>query len=442
MTVLQKKNIANDAVDHTKVDEADNYTWLGDHSFVGGSASVATPTDPAHAAPKSYVDGIALGLKWKSPVRVRAQGNINLSAPGATIDGVTMSVDDRVCCDQQTVTTQDGFYLFKGAATPMVRTDDAQVGVSFAGVAFFVEEGTVDADKGFLCSNDIGTDVVGTDDLSIGYFAGAVGAHALGGASHTADTLANLNTKISDADVAGIGNANTWTRKQTVTPSTGEIAIEGNGADNAAGAAFAGVYGVGGDSTGGNGNGGDGGVFSGGALNGTGTDGAGVQGTGGGTTGTGVVAIGATNGCGLVAQADATTPVRAALRLVPQDADASGPLEGDIQKISSGRFRGYSGTAAKNLDEECIQVMHLVTAGEVTAGYFTLATNPANAQSVRVAIVGGLPQVNKQVVGATGVTPDFDVLSTNQIHINNNGAATGLSGDIIADDVLIIDYVK
>jgi hypothetical protein len=440
MTVLQKKNIADDAVDADKIDLADDYAWTGEHDFTAGTVLAPTPTLDAHAATKAYVDGVAIGLKWRSPVRVRAQGNIDLSAPGAIIDGITMSVDDRVCCDQQTTGTEDGFYLWKGAATPMVRTDDAATGMGFAGIAFFAEEGT-DADKGFVCSNDQGSDVIGTDALTMAYFSGAVGAHAIGGASHTADTLANLNTKISDADVAGIGNANTWTRKQTTTPSVAEDALAANGGDNASGNAGAGVVGTGGDSSGGDGNGGDGGVLTGGALNGSGADGAGARCTGGGTTGTGLIAIGASNGCGLVAQADASTPVRAALRLVPQDAVASGPLEGDIQKITSGRFIGYA-AAAKTLDEERIQVMHLVTAGEVTAGYFTLATNPVNAQSVRVAIVGGLPQVNKQVVGATGATPDFDVLSTNQVHINNNGAATGLSGDITTDDVLIVDYVK
>jgi stage V sporulation protein SpoVS len=91
-----------------------------------------------------------------------------------------------------------------------------------------------------------------------------------------------------------------------------------------------------------------------------------------------------------------------------------------------------------------IQYMHKVTAGEVTAGYLTLPSNPSpnNFAGVMVDVVAGTRQVNKQAVGATGVTPDFDILSTNQLHINNNGAATGLSGDIVADDVLIINYTR
>jgi len=86
------------------------------------------------------------------------------------------------------------------------------------------------------------------------------------------------------------------------------------------------------------------------------------------------------------------------------------------------------------------QEMHKVTSGEVTAGHFTLSQNPSNAQCVTVDVYDGIRQVNKQVVGGTGVTPDFDVLNTNELHINNNGAATGLSEVIEEDDVLIITY--
>ena len=48
--------------------------------------------------------------------------------------------------------------------------------------------------------------------------------------------------------------------------------------------------------------------------------------------------------------------------------------------------------------------------------------------------------MNKQIVGSTGATPDFDILTNNQLHINNTGAATGLSELLIEDDVLMIYY--
>ena len=104
------------------------------------------------------------------------------------------------------------------------------------------------------------------------------------------------------------------------------------------------------------------------------------------------------------------------------------------RKQTRGEF--LSGVAGESFVHE----MHLITSGEVTAGYFTLASNPTTASKVSASVVGGPRQVNKQVVGATGATPDFDVLSTNQFHFNNNGAATGLSEEIAENDIVIIEY--
>lgn len=95
-----------------------------------------------------------------------------------------------------------------------------------------------------------------------------------------------------------------------------------------------------------------------------------------------------------------------------------------------------SGLTSENVK----QYMHKITSGEVTAGYFTLPTNPVNAQSVFAKAVKGPGQVNKQVVGATGATPDFDILNTNEFHFNNNGAATGLSAHFGQNDIVIVNY--
>lgn len=85
------------------------------------------------------------------------------------------------------------------------------------------------------------------------------------------------------------------------------------------------------------------------------------------------------------------------------------------------------------------QEAHVVTSGEVTAGYFALSQSPVNAAHVRAFVVGGIPQVNKQAVGASGATPDFDILNTNQFHFNNT-VATGLSEIIVEGDVVMIQY--
>jgi hypothetical protein len=124
------------------------------------------------------------------------------------------------------------------------------------------------------------------------------------------------------------------------------------------------------------------------------------------------------------------------------DAGVGHDHTGETHTGSSGNVKG----AISSLDsavEIGADAMHLVTAGEVAAGYFALPSTPKRAASVKIWVAEGTMQVNKQIVGATGASPDFDVGvdgAADRVSINNNGAATGLSGDIIAADVLIVSY--
>ena len=77
---------------------------------------------------------------------------------------------------------------------------------------------------------------------------------------------------------------------------------------------------------------------------------------------------------------------------------------------------------------------HTVSAGEVTAGFLTLSTNPLFPKNVQV-WDGPIMGTNKQL---TPTDADFDILNTNELHINNNGSATGLTEHIIEGDVLQI----
>ena len=81
-----------------------------------------------------------------------------------------------------------------------------------------------------------------------------------------------------------------------------------------------------------------------------------------------------------------------------------------------------------------------ITAGMITNGYLTLPSSPVASKTVFVSPVGGAQQINKQTIGGVSVTPDFDVLNTTELHINNNGSATGLSAIFTEGDILMIDY--
>jgi hypothetical protein len=55
-------------------------------------------------------------------------------------------------------------------------------------------------------------------------------------------------------------------------------------------------------------------------------------------------------------------------------------------------------------------------------------------------MAGGSVQLNKDALGVSGQTPDFQLRSSNQLHINNNGGATGLSGSIKKNSVVVVIY--
>ena len=104
--------------------------------------NLPAPTLDGHAANKAYVDSAVEGLAWKDSVRVSTQANVNLASPGATIDGVTMATNDRVLVRSQTTQTENGLYIWNGAATPMTRSPDANTFPELEQAVVTVEEGT------------------------------------------------------------------------------------------------------------------------------------------------------------------------------------------------------------------------------------------------------------------------------------------------------------
>lgn len=176
------------ALDGLTDDDHNIYVLATGARAFSGTVTGVTPTSDGHLATKGYVDSMAEGLPNKYSCRVRAQGNINISAPGASIDGVTMASGQRFLADQQSTGSEDGIYKWQGAATPAVRADDFPTGFNARGSYCFIEEGT-DADVGVVCTNDTGSDVVGTDDLTMIRFSKATDFSAGTGLTKTATTV-------------------------------------------------------------------------------------------------------------------------------------------------------------------------------------------------------------------------------------------------------------
>ena len=117
---------------------------LSDHDFKSASRilNLPDPTLAQHPATKAYVDSAIEGLAWKDSVRVAATTNVNLAAPGATIDGVTMVTNDRFLASGQTTTSQNGIYVWNGSAVPATRAADMNTAAEVEQAVTTVEEGT------------------------------------------------------------------------------------------------------------------------------------------------------------------------------------------------------------------------------------------------------------------------------------------------------------
>jgi hypothetical protein len=77
---------------------------------------LADPVNPQDAATKNYVDDAIQGLDTKASVRVATSGsNITLSGT-QTVDGVALSVGNRVLVKDQTTTSQNGIYVVSSGA--------------------------------------------------------------------------------------------------------------------------------------------------------------------------------------------------------------------------------------------------------------------------------------------------------------------------------------
>lgn len=104
--------------------------------------NVPSPSASGDAVSKSYVDSLVEGLAWKDSCRVSTQSNLNLSSPGATIDGITMASQDRVLVRAQSTASENGIYVWNGASTSMTRSLDASTFAELEQAVTTVEEGT------------------------------------------------------------------------------------------------------------------------------------------------------------------------------------------------------------------------------------------------------------------------------------------------------------
>lgn len=160
---------------------------LNTHRITG----LGEPTQATDAATKGYVDAARSGLDAKQSVRVATTGNISLSGT-QSVDGVELSVGDRVLVKNQTTASANGIYLVASAAWTRAPDANSNTLVS-SGMFTFVEEGTTNASTGWVLSTSNPIDL-GVTDLDFVQFSEAGAVEAGNGLTKTGTVMSAVGT--------------------------------------------------------------------------------------------------------------------------------------------------------------------------------------------------------------------------------------------------------
>ncbi len=188
------------SIAHTKISDFDTgvrVNTLNQMAVPTGSVSfnsqnitnLADPVNTQDAATKGFVEATSQGLDVKDSCVAATTANITISTAlnnGDTLDGVSLSTNDRVLVKDQSTASQNGIYV---VGSSPARAADLATGANAAGFFTFVEKGTVNADNGFVCTSDSGSAVVGTNNLTIAQFSGAGQITAADGLQKSGNTL-------------------------------------------------------------------------------------------------------------------------------------------------------------------------------------------------------------------------------------------------------------
>lgn len=154
----------------------------------GTSATItglANPVNDSDAANKGYVDALAQGIDAKASCVVATTANITLSGT-QTIDGIAVSVGDRVLVKDQSTASQNGIYLC--ASSTWTRTTDANTWDELVAAFTFIEKGTTQANNGYISTITAGG-TLGTTAVTFAQFSGAGQITAGAGLTKTGNTI-------------------------------------------------------------------------------------------------------------------------------------------------------------------------------------------------------------------------------------------------------------
>lgn len=222
-------NIGNSSLTNSQITLGTTNISLGGTELApAGLTSVTVTQDPVsnfQLATKQYVDTlVSSGIHFHTPVRVESPINLNATynngtaGVGATltnagaqaalvIDGVTVSVNDRVLVYQQTTQTENGVYVVTDVGSGstnwvLTRSDDTDTyGIAgpttlSEGSTFFVQQGATGAGETYTC-NTAGTIVFGTTNITFAQISAAQIYSAGTGLTLTGTQFSISNTAVT-----------------------------------------------------------------------------------------------------------------------------------------------------------------------------------------------------------------------------------------------------